>query len=174
MNNVKKRTLSAWTKALEIIWTSPLIKFTWSAENALFIKLKMQSIIDDYEKSLQDFFSPHKDTQFVILHNRIHLLLSEDSPLPRGFTRSETHPMITKSLSDSPSKMGIEHFENNKAAYRQEVLEIDIIYELVNHIFSRTNCIKASPEVKCIIDHFSQQSSTENLARKKNKSIDII
>jgi hypothetical protein len=171
MNNVKKLTLIAWTKALDIVWTSPLMKFMWSTENALFIELKMKSIIDDYENSLQEFFKPHKDTQFVILHNRINILLSEDSPLPRGFSLSETHPIITKGLGDSPSKMGIEHFDNNKAAFKQEVLETDIVYELVSYIFSRTNFIKASPEVKCIIDHFSQQSINENLARKNNKSI---
>jgi hypothetical protein len=172
MNNVKSLTLSAWQKALVIVWASPLIKFMWSRENAFFIELKMKSIIDNYEKSLQDFFNPHKDTKFVILHNRIHILLSEDSPLPIGFSLSEKHPMLTKSFSDGVSKMGVEHFERNKAAYRQEVLEADIVFELVNYIFYHATFIKASLEVKCIIDHFSQQVSAENLARKCNKSIE--
>jgi hypothetical protein len=171
MNNVAQLSQTAWANAKAIIWNSPLIKFQWSVENKLFIQIQIQKILDQYESFLQDFLAPHKDTQFVILHNQINVLFSDECPLPRKFDRSETHPVITKGLCDSPSKMGQQHFEDNKAAFTQEVTEPDITHAMVAYVFSRTQFIQASPEVKCIIDHFSQKTMKEYTALKVNKSI---
>lgn len=171
MHNIEKLSLSAWDKTLDIIWTSPLMTFDWSSENALFLEIKIKAILDKYKKTLNYLFDPHKNTKFVIISNEINILLCEDSPLPFGFIRSEKNPIITFSLNHGLSKMEVEHFESNKAVFKQEVLETDLIYEFVRHILFYLESVAASPEVKCIIDHFSKQIRDENLSRKNNKRI---
>jgi hypothetical protein len=172
VNNEKDININGWDKAISDLWSSPLITFNWSTENAFFIQMKIVKILEDMEASLDYLFKPHKDTQLVILHNKVAVVFGEGYQSPRGFEGTPLHPIVTQNIGENPTRMGTESFNNQKAAFRQYVSEQDVACEILDHILSKIKSIQASLEVSYIIKHLADELITQNATRKTNKRVD--